>query len=159
MPPYARLKVKFVVGPTCKIPLNSKELFGNKANLRCAKYRIYVNLWVWRYIIRSCLNWIHHKSQTSPTWLFPGDPWAVPLEKTYFCRHQIHPYCIWWYMMCRSDMFVMVLRWRFSFFLRIPEKTIATLNVCNGMWAKIMKWSSSSWWFSTTHLKDMGELL
>ena len=31
------LKVKLLVGPTCKIPLNSKERLGNKANLRCAK--------------------------------------------------------------------------------------------------------------------------
>ena len=33
------LKVKLLVGPTCKIPtINLKELFGNKANLRCAKF-------------------------------------------------------------------------------------------------------------------------
>ena len=36
------LKVKLLVGPTCKIPLDSKGLFGNKANLRCAKIRFQV---------------------------------------------------------------------------------------------------------------------
>ena len=43
------LKVKPLVGPTCKIPLNSKERLGNKANLRCAMI-IYV-CFVWMRIL------------------------------------------------------------------------------------------------------------